>query len=210
MTTLTRNQTKSFVHAYTENGEAYTITATARHDDECGNGHNTFSITAEIMRGRRWESGGCLREEIAKHFPHLEPLIKWHLCSTDGPMHYVANTVFHASDRDHNGLLEGETRQIRNGKTGQLAWKLEATEELPKYLDADEQPTATATLRYVPWCTEGKGKPRDLDAARSCAIWPEATDEELMADDLADRLRERLPALLVEFQAAVESLGFTY
>ena len=42
------------------------------------------------------------------------------------------------------------------------------------------------------------------------AIWPEATDEELTAPDLKERLEARLPALLEEFQAAVESLGFTW
>jgi hypothetical protein len=45
---------------------------------------------------------------------------------------------------------------------------------------------------------------------RNAAIWPEATDEQLMADDLKEQLEARLPALLAEFQAAVESLGFTF
>ena len=55
-----------------------------------------------------------------------------------------------------------------------------------------------------------EGKARDLDAARNAAVWPEATDEELTAPGLKERLEARLPALLVEFRAAVESLGFTW
>jgi len=56
----------------------------------------------------------------------------------------------------------------------------------------------------------GEGKARELDAARSSAIWPDATDEDLTAPGLEDRLLARLPKLMQEFRAAVESLGFTF
>ena len=49
-----------------------------------------------------------------------------------------------------------------------------------------------------------------LNAARSCAIWPDATDEELTSPGLEDRLMARLPGLMEDFREAVESLGFTY
>jgi hypothetical protein len=125
-------------------------------------------------------------------------------------MHYVANTLYHVSDRDCWGLRKGERRQIVNGKTKLPAWKLEATEELPQYVDALERPTAAATLRYVAWERIGEGKERDLSAARSCAIWPEATDEELSSPDLKEKLEARLPQLLADFRQAVEFLGFTF
>jgi hypothetical protein len=69
-----------------------------RFDDSCGNGHATFAITAEVRRPKAQdiEAGGCLHDEIAQVFPELQPLIKWHLVSTDGPMHYLANGVFWA------------------------------------------------------------------------------------------------------------------
>lgn len=95
------------------------IRAELRFDDECGDGHNTFSITGTVSRpidkargkgARGWAADTCLHEDIAKAFPELAPLIKWHLCSTDGPMHYVADTVYHASNRDHWGKLKGEPR----------------------------------------------------------------------------------------------------
>jgi hypothetical protein len=83
---------------YTEDGRKYRITATVCHDDSCRNGHNTFSITGDIdvWRNGRWaeDSGGTVHTEIAEHFPELAPHIKWHLTSTDGPMHYVANTLY--------------------------------------------------------------------------------------------------------------------
>jgi len=143
---------------YSEGKHEYRITAHVRYDDECGNGHNTFSITAttDEKRGGQWRdySGGCCHDEIAKHFPELAPFIKWHLVSSDGPMHYVANTVYHASSDESKG--------------------------------------------------------RRLDFARSSAVWPDATDEDLTAPGLKQRLLARLPALMAEFKAAMESLGFTF
>lgn len=152
---LTKRQRHKFgPKVYTEGGQKYRIIANVRYDDDCGNGHNTFSITGDIDRqakNGKWceDSGGCIHKEIAKHFPELAPLIKWHLCSSNGPMHYVANTVYHAGNRN-------------------------------------------------------------LDAARSCAAWPDATDEELTADGLEERLEARLSALLDEFRTAIESLGFIW
>lgn len=74
---------------YQRNGERFRIKATVRHDDECGNGHNSFSVTGTIEEKRgngRWydSAGGCIHEEIVKHFPKLAPFIKWHLMSTEG------------------------------------------------------------------------------------------------------------------------------
>lgn len=119
-----------------------TITVTARYDDECGNGHDTFAITADITKGKRFEDGGCLHDEIAKHFPELRKYIKWHLTSEDGPLHYIANTVY--------------------------------------------------------WAEQG-----NLEYARSCAVAPDAT-----LDQLADKewLQARLPGLLEEFNADMEEL----
>src|SRR5688572_28642138 len=100
---LVKRQKKTFGPVfYTERGLRYRIKAEVRHDDECGNGHNSFSITAEIdcRDGNRWreDRGGCCHDEVAKHFPELAPLIKWHLVSTDGPMHYIANTIYWTDD----------------------------------------------------------------------------------------------------------------
>jgi len=151
---LTKNQVKTFgPKFYREGGCDYRITAKVRYDDQCGNGHNSFGITAEIDRKERgsWrdDSCGCCHDEVAKHFPELAPFLKWHLTSSDGPMHYVANT-------EH-------------------------------------------------WVSE-----RNMKHARSTAVWPEATDEELCTLDLREVLLARLPALMAEFKTAMESLGFTY
>ena len=138
------------------------LVANVRFDNECKNGHNTFAITADLYeetrrngepsvvnsRGekRYLTSCGCQHDLVAIHFPELAPLIKWHLTSTDGPMYYVADTVYHAQ----------------------------------------------------------KGQ---LDYARKSAVAPDATLAELSDESW---LLARLPALMVEFRAAVESLGFVY
>jgi hypothetical protein len=208
---------------YTENGRTYRIKATVRHDDECGNGHNTFAITGEIEEKRgnqfREDSGGCLHEEISKRFPELEPLIKWHLMSTDEPMYYVANTVYHAGNRDHRGLRKGERRQLRNGKTDLPVWERvvrDGNGEIVKgghdWRDSAEQPQETLTVTWEPVWIIGEGKEREFNHARSSAVWPEATDKELSVEpaELRAKLLERLPTLMAEFKRAVESLGLIY
>ena len=57
-----------------------------------------------------------------------------------------------------------------------------------------------------------KGKERELDNARSAAIWPEATDEELSAEPeaLKTKLETRLPGLLADFRKFIEAQGFTF
>ena len=156
-TTLTRNQKKTFgPRAIPTFHKLALIKAYVRHDDQCGNGHNTFSITGEIyIPGRKdIEAGGCLHDEIGRLFSELKPLLKWHLCSTDGPMHYVQNSLYWA---------------------GRTEWE----------------------------------KP-NLERFRSVAIWPEATEGDMASETLEETLTARLPALMVEFRTAVESLGFTY
>ncbi len=155
---LTTKQVKTYgPKTFVERGVRHRITVQVRYDDSCGNGHNSFAITADVQRLNvsRWVDDRCgmCHEDVARYFPNLAPLLKWHLCSSDGPMHYVANT------------------------------------------------------RY--WVQEGK-----LDNARRCAIWPGVCDGGLVAlrdaGTLESALLNRLPALMVEFKAAVESLGMVY
>ncbi len=121
---LTKKQVKTFRRDYYENGKPQVIIAEVRYDDECGNGHNSFAVTGTIYdTGKRpgeekishkdgailyCSCGGCIHAEIAKHFPQLAPLLKWHLCSSEGPMHYIANTVFFAGNADAFGHQSGE------------------------------------------------------------------------------------------------------
>lgn len=161
-TVLTKSQERKRVTIYKdENNKTVTLIVTISHDDRCGNGHNTFSMTAKCCVAQQ-TSYGCQHDEIAQRFPDLAPYIKWHLCSTDGPLHYIGNSLYWA------------------GKSG--------------------------------WCGGKPNDPPNLDHFRSTAIWSEAGEEilELPDDWLVSKLENRLPALMVEFQEAVESLGLTY
>lgn len=221
-------------------GPSAKLHAEIRFDDNWKNGHARFSITAEVSgAARAMDNGsiGCHHDAIAKRFPELAHLIKWHLCSTVEPMHYVANACFHASDRDHNGLLKGETRQIINGRTKLPCWTLEAvqadgvavsdTETGRKYIGAPTIPLYLVTnsfdalegdlppvpeLRWVPMVRVGEGKARDFDAARSAAIWPNATDAELSVPraELEAKLIERRPMLMGVFRAAMGEAGLLW
>ncbi len=216
---LTKNQKRIYgPKTYRQDGNRYSITATVRYDDQCGNGHNSFSITADIRENGLDYSSGCCHDEVAKHFPELAPLIKWHLFDANGPMHYLANTIYHASARDHNGLLKGEKKQLVNGRTKQKVWELiirDENGEMVKgghsdWVDSEEKPVQKLSAEFEPVWIHGEGKEIRLDYARSCAVWPDATDEELTAPGLKERLEARLPTLIEEFKTAVESLGFIY
>lgn len=187
-----------------------------------------LSVTGEEWDGepmrhteRNLVSMGCLHDMICREFPHVAPLVPFHLSSIDGPMHYVANTVWHAGDRDAWGLRKGERRQIRNGATGLPSWQLrvdDGTEhgaDLPRETygrDSAERPTQRLTLAWFPWCRIGDGKVRDLDAARRSAVWPDATDAELVQEPEALRaaLLARLPALLDRMRATCAAAGIAW
>lgn len=201
---------------YRENGERFRITVTLRYADQCGNGHNTFSVTGEIDEydGDHWRdhSCGCIHDDIAKQFPKLAHLPKWHGCTSNGPLHYEANTVYLAGDRDYRGLRNGERKRVvdRNGTPG---WELLRPDRAAEnFLYSAECPRAPEAPRYVPWNHVGEGKARELDEARSVAIWPEATDAELCAepDELRAALRARLPKLMQDFRADLEAAGFMW
>ena len=262
---------KTFTKLYTEDGQQYKITAEVRFDDECKNGHKTFAITGEILRRTRYgrwvfDSCGQIRDDIAKHFPDLVPYLKWHLCSTDGPMHYLANTIYHASDKDCWGRRKGEPssweQRIRffipaDGEPFPVSFKV--PDGFAKFLEKNRHFAHTMkvvevefagtgpklsshytlsgfkdtgnTWGFVPfkslrdaeellealqiynWEIEkvptawSEGKEPDLEAARETAIWPDAALEQLQDEE---QLKARLPGLLAEFRAAVESLGFEW
>lgn len=264
------SEPRKFKGEYAEKGEM--IRAEIRFDDSCRNGHNSFSITGEtFVPGRRdVESCGCIHEAIAAHFPKLAPLIRWHLVSTDSPMHYVANTVYHASNRDHRGKLAGEPyawdEAIQFGEnpikhkvraafwqflkdaaphSGAGAYDFEviqiehkerakpgAYQFGPKFtfggygtawhdcpFDTEEQ--AFNFLKALQTCSPqfvkiptlfSEGKARDLDAARACGVWPDATDAELMQEPeaLKAALMARLPALNGAFRADMDKAGLLW
>lgn len=250
------------------------IRAELRFDDECGNGRNSFAITGDVWemneRGRRVDiAGGCLHEDIAKAFPELAPLIRWHLFDQSGPMHYIANTVYNAGDRDHWGARKGEPFQwetaihfganpIKHRLKGKFVKFLQSCAAHPgadrfdlSIIEVPHKDRPGESYKFAPHYTVGgyaaewhecpfddrqkaedfitalktcdpqfvrvptafgEGKARDLAAARSCAVWPDAPESILCGDpaELRAALEARLPALVAEFRADMESAGFLW
>lgn len=254
-----------------EFGEKVDIVAKVRHDDSCGNGHNSFSITGTIYEaGKRGDmaylSGGCIHDEIKKHFPELAPFIKWHLSSTDEPIHYVSNTLYHARDTDYNGYRKGEPCKWKKFvKFGRFPMLFTVDKPMLHYIESGpdwnsveieqhEHPQNGGTgyqysANYRPtgygefcnstsedWykCSHGnkrkleqwiecfkkynhkvvneidgysEGSEPNLEAARSAAVWPDATLEQLCDKEA---LQARLPQLMQDFKTDVEALGLVY
>ena len=231
---MAHSQTRGFRAEWQGDDGPRVVVASVRYDDQCNNGHNTFAVTGTVYGrhgskrdgGTRTKDGGmlfvescgCVHDDIAAHIPELAGLIKWHLCSSNEPWGYVDNTVYHAGDRDCWGLKAGEFRQhtsrgpTQNGGTpGVNNWVLEVPSRTQRDVYADTCPSPVL-IEWKPCGKTGDGKKRELDLARSSAVWPEATDAELVQepDALRAALSARLPALMADFRTAIESLGFTY
>lgn len=138
-------------------------------------------------RDRLYLRGGVLRADDLPE--ELRPLCRFHLVGADGPIHYVENTLYHASNRDFNGLLPGETRQATDAH-GKPLWCLPYTP-----IEAGDRPPP---VEWEPLMLPPGNKERNLQAARNSACWPDATDEELRSAT-KETLMARLPALMKEF-----------
>lgn len=270
-TKLTKSQKKTFVvdsgskhrPAVTVDGVSYRkVVAEVRFDGKCNNGHNTFAITGSAwIAGRRINLAnpdvcGCIHEIIAVAFPELKPFIKWHLCATDGPMYYVANTTYLARTCSHPGKKPGDPIQFERVVTlgnssfpikfspkvvdfleeaQKLGWRLgikevphkntsmfgskytfdthdclwseapfDCLDDAQRFVSTYHEVGMTIVSRPIKFATVVKP---DLEAARNCALWPEATLAQLQSEEA---LLARLPSLLEEFKADIESLGFEW
>jgi hypothetical protein len=172
-----------------------TITVEVRYDDRHGNGHNTFSIIATLSDG----GGGRMDEDVARLFPQLAPLIKYHQVSTDGPMHYVANTLYWLGYHPEWCRGEpGDPPNLTHARTGAVWSDMPESFLAPSLKVADHDATMDATS--------------DEDFIPTTPLAIEAAKQRFAAARQAviDALMARLPSLLTEFRAAVESLGFTW
>ena len=203
------NQRMAATRYYMEDGRRYRITAELRFDDSCNNGHETFAITADIRENddKAWReyAGGCCHEEIVRRFPEFAPLIQWHLTSIDGPMHYPANALYHALE---HGATRAWVYYTGPRATDPLQLGEDGTRErLLGYLKAAEARKAEGAPGYRVQWDEKTVKAARLEHARSSAVWPDATIEQLR--DKA-QLEARLPELLARFKAAMLGAGFQW
>jgi len=64
-------------------------------DDDCKNGHEDFSLTADIYEDGRHSGGGCCHERILALAPEFKPFADLHLSTYEGiPMHASSNAWY--------------------------------------------------------------------------------------------------------------------
>ncbi len=125
---------KEWVKVYFEEGQKYRITVRAQLIHLEGNSKPYFSITGDIERlaknGRKvFESGGCIHEEVLRHFPHLKPLVDIHLSDDDGvPMHAYSNAGYWA------GFTKYQERNLER-LASHLRVSIEEAENLIQFIE---------------------------------------------------------------------------
>lgn len=111
---------KKWSKVFYKDGEKYRIDVIADLVHRDGNSNAYFGIGGDVFRlaknGRKvWEMGGCIHEEIIKHFPELQPLVDIHLADEDGvPMHAYSNASYWAGQTKFQALdLEMLAKHLR-------------------------------------------------------------------------------------------------
>jgi len=182
-------------------GEHYHGAIVIRYDDHCGNGQNTFHI--EVLN----KKGGQMYlapDVLRKVFPEYAHLRRWRFFSTDGPMHYLKNTLYFAGDNK-----EKAQRSLLKAQKGLEAFQEEYAhlpcgkyaEDYVKGLRSCEAAVSIAEARLA------KAEGPDLESARRSAIAPDATLEQLQDEEW---LKARLPGLIEEFKRDMEQAFQNY
>lgn len=84
------------VAQYTEGGKSMQLSVAGGLHYIKGNKAPCFSVTATLYENRRDVAGGCMHEDVLRHFPDLADLVALHLSSIDGaPMYGVENGFYH-------------------------------------------------------------------------------------------------------------------
>jgi hypothetical protein len=171
-------------------------------DDDCNNGHEDFSITANIRerdsRGiLRDAGGGCCHEHILSLRPELKPFVDLHLCTWEGtPLHCAANGFYWLAGYLELSYVEYHGSSGRDAKTKEECLRIFkdhvrcTDEELPALLEcrsADELRIALEDLGVVTrWKEEADAAIRQLEtwtgsefeSAATRKGWAPVTNEE--------------------------------
>ena len=116
---LVKNQVKKFTTKIPMGGKQMDLVVEVRWDDCCRNGHNSLGVTGTVYdrsaKRRRDQDimGGCIHDVILAAdgiSQEVKDLIPFHLCSSDAPLHYKANVLYHLSEKDCWGKLKGEPK----------------------------------------------------------------------------------------------------
>ena len=105
--------TNSIKYVIDVNNKEHNYKINIRLNDECRNGHEDFSITADFWKlkkprtDKNWIMGGCCHEEILKLRPDLKIFVDIHLNDFRGyPMYYIENGFYHLKNMPKEKFME--------------------------------------------------------------------------------------------------------
>ena len=112
---MSQETTNDIRHTISINNKAANCIIKIRLNDECKNGHEDFSMTADFWEighvrcDRNSTVGGCCHDDILKVAPELEIFETLHLCDFNGtPMYAHANLLYHIREGklSHQHLID--------------------------------------------------------------------------------------------------------
>lgn len=154
-----------------------------------------FSLTGDIDRAHMglWveDSGGCIHEEILKHWPELKPLADLHLSDMDGvPMHAAAN-AWH--------WLRGSFKvEMDVGR-----WAPEQPAEVCLQYFADHVRISLAEAQELRWAIRARAREFVSDYER---VW-EGKHLPFMEQSLNAWIEAQKPRWKAEAEAAIKDFG---
>lgn len=218
---------------FTKNRQKHIIHVTAKLDDECHNKVCGFSITGDIRQMNkygRWEdvAGGCIHEDIAKHFPYLKPYLKLHGCNYLGqPSYPEANGQYFFREEgieraaDYLRISRAEAEQLYKAryddertyfkyllfKLGIVGrWKQEADEFIGFLEDKTEvkweNPYEPEEERFT--LTEGYGEFDEVEALIESGYYDDENIKFRQNQKVAEILAKSLAREVEEYEKALE------
>lgn len=187
------NDLRHQITVFSDNGKTRTKIK-IRLNDECRNGHEDFSITADVdeKEGRglwRDSMSGCCHEHILSLKPELAPFVALHLSSWQGvPMHSASNAWYWfqgafpeaASSKYHGGT--GSSAKTPEECRAIFAGYIRATPEQVEAIAAllprsqDELQAAIEDLAFPEqWQREARAAIRQLESWTSVEFESKAT-----------------------------------
>lgn len=90
---------------------------TLRYDDKSNDGYNLFSINVQAYQPVKNKSYKDLvtaaefYQFIKYYFPEYQYVAKWNACSSNGPRHYLTDTLYWIDSRNKKGWTEEKNRE---------------------------------------------------------------------------------------------------
>ncbi|GAF84738.1 unnamed protein product [marine sediment metagenome] len=175
-----------------------------------------FSVTAEEYdTNKQLVSCGAMHDAIREHAPRsVYDLCQWHMCfAQSGPMHYLANAVYHAEilwglgryasrPEDANALAHFKSTVVFN----------ESADEMPEFPAlADEECDALEKQARDAVLADAIANDEDNDPDLVAALFVELLTQALrrrVAEVIALWCTTRFPMLMCDFHETVSAAGW--